>query len=425
MRVVYAVIALLLIPSLSWAGNMTFQFRNPNFGGNPNNGSFLLNSAQAQNSYKDPSADDDFGIETPSALDNFTQAIQAQVLGGLLTNINTGKPGRMVTSDFIVDIANADGQMQIKCHRPENGENLHHSGRWLAKQFHRLLDIVEIRTIIMQRFLILVAVCLLSGCLTAPPKQAAKPTLMPRAQSYRDLTQLPLPTGKIYVSVYNIQDETGQFKPYPASNFSTAVPQSATAMLVTALKDSRWFIPLERQGLQNLLNERKIIRAAQDNGTVAMNNRIPLHSLTAANVMVEGSIIGYESNVKSGGVGARYFGIGGDTQYQLDQIAVNLRVVNVSTGEILSSVTTSKTILSYEVQAGVFRFIDYQRLLEGEIGYTSNEPVMLCLMSAIETGVIFLINDGIDRGLWDLQNKNEVKNDVLVKYREMSSPPES
>ncbi|UGB02263.1 curli production assembly/transport protein CsgF [Leclercia sp. G3L] len=113
MRVVHAAIALMLIPSLSWAGNMTFQFRNPNFGGNPNNGSFLLNSAQAQNSYKDSSADDDFGIETPSALDNFTQAIQAQVLGGLLTNINTGKPGRMVTSDFIVDIANADGQMQL------------------------------------------------------------------------------------------------------------------------------------------------------------------------------------------------------------------------------------------------------------------------------------------------------------------------
>ncbi|MBW9400870.1 curli production assembly/transport protein CsgF [Leclercia sp. LSNIH6] len=112
MRVVHAVVALMLIPSLSWAGNMTFQFRNPNFGGNPNNGSFLLNSAQAQNSYTDPGSDD-FGIETPSALDNFTQAIQAQVLGGLLTNINTGKPGRMVTSDFIVDIANADGQMQL------------------------------------------------------------------------------------------------------------------------------------------------------------------------------------------------------------------------------------------------------------------------------------------------------------------------
>jgi curli production assembly/transport component CsgG len=277
----------------------------------------------------------------------------------------------------------------------------------------------------MQRLLLIVAVCLLSGCLTAPPKEAAKPTLMPRAQSYRDLTHLPESKGKLFVSVYNIQDETGQFKPYPASNFSTAVPQSATAMLVTALKDSRWFVPLERQGLQNLLNERKIIRAAQENGTVAENNRRPLDSLIAANVMVEGSIIGYESNVKSGGVGARYFGIGGETQYQLDQIAVNLRVVNVSTGEVLSSVNTSKTILSYEVQAGVFRFVDYQRLLEGEIGYTTNEPVMMCLMSAIETGVIYLVNDGINRGLWDLQNPQDINNPILAKYREMSVPPES
>ncbi|BCG09971.1 MULTISPECIES: curli production assembly/transport protein CsgG [Buttiauxella] len=277
----------------------------------------------------------------------------------------------------------------------------------------------------MQRLLLIVAVCLLSGCLTAPPKEAAKPTLMPRAQSYRDLTHLPESKGKLFVSVYNIQDETGQFKPYPASNFSTAVPQSATSMLVTALKDSRWFVPLERQGLQNLLNERKIIRAAQENGTVAENNRRPLDSLIAANVMVEGSIIGYESNVKSGGVGARYFGIGGETQYQLDQIAVNLRVVNVSTGEVLSSVNTSKTILSYEVQAGVFRFVDYQRLLEGEIGYTTNEPVMMCLMSAIETGVIYLVNDGINRGLWDLQNPQDINNPILAKYREMSVPPES
>ena len=274
----------------------------------------------------------------------------------------------------------------------------------------------------MQRLLILLAVCLLSGCLTAPPKEAAKPTLMPRAQSFRDLTHLPPPAGKVFVSVYNIQDETGQFKAYPASNFSTAVPQSATAMLVTALKDSRWFVPLERQGLQNLLNERKIIRAAQENGTVAMNNRVPLQSLTAANVMIEGSIIGYESNVKSGGVGARYFGIGGDTQYQLDQVAVNLRVVNVSTGEILSSVNTSKTILSYEVQAGVFRFIDYQRLLEGEIGYTANEPVMLCLMSAIETGVIYLVNDGISRNLWQLKNASDVNSPVLEKYKSIIVP---
>ncbi|MCD1127147.1 curli production assembly/transport protein CsgG [Jinshanibacter sp. LJY008] len=274
----------------------------------------------------------------------------------------------------------------------------------------------------MRHLLIIASLFLLNGCLTAPPKQAAEPTLLPRSQSYQDLVQLPTPKGKIFVSVYNIQDETGQFKPYPASNFSTSVPQSATAMLISALKDSNWFIPLERQGLQNLLNERKIIRAAQENGRVAINNAQPLSSLVAANVLIEGSIIGYESNVKSGGIGARYFGIGGSTQYQLDQIAVNLRVVDVSTGEILSSVNTSKTILSYEVQAGVFRFIDYQRLLEGEVGYTSNEPVMMCLMSAIETGVIYLINDGITRNLWQLQNPKDINTPVFERYKNLKVP---
>lgn len=274
----------------------------------------------------------------------------------------------------------------------------------------------------MRSYLLMISVLLLSGCLTAPPKQAAKPTLMPRAQSYQDLTHLPEPAGKLFVSVYNIQDEMGQFKPYPASNFSTAVPQSATAMLVSALKDSGWFIPLERQGLQNLLNERKIIRAAQENGTVAVNNQRQLSSLVAANVLIEGSIIGYESNVKSGGAGARFFGIGASTQYQLDQIAVNLRVVDVNTGQVLSSVNTSKTILSYEVQAGVFRYIDYQRLLEGEIGYTTNEPVMLCVMSAIETGVIYLVNDGITRNLWSLKNAKDVTSPILERYKSTIVP---
>jgi len=113
MRIACVVVTLLLVSPSLFAANMTFQFRNPNFGGNPNNGAFLLNSAQAQNSYKDPDYGSNYGIETPSALDNFTQAIQSQVLGGLLTNINTGKPGRMITSDFIVDIANNDGQLQL------------------------------------------------------------------------------------------------------------------------------------------------------------------------------------------------------------------------------------------------------------------------------------------------------------------------
>jgi len=114
-------LALLTASPLSWGGNMGFQFVNPNFGGNPNNGSFLLNEAQAQNSYKDPDSYD-FGSSGTSALDNFTSSIQSQLLGSLMGNINQGKPGRLVTQDFIVDIQNTDGQLVMNVTDRQTGK---------------------------------------------------------------------------------------------------------------------------------------------------------------------------------------------------------------------------------------------------------------------------------------------------------------
>lgn len=112
MRIFYIALIALLISPVAWGGNMVFQFVNPNFGGNPNNGSFLLNEANAQNSYKDPNGYD-FDTSTPSPLDNFTSVIQSQLLGNLMGNISQGKPGRLVTKDFIVDVKNTDGRLTM------------------------------------------------------------------------------------------------------------------------------------------------------------------------------------------------------------------------------------------------------------------------------------------------------------------------
>lgn len=110
MKIRWAISVLLCCSPLSWAGNMTFQFINPNFGGNPNNGSFLLSEANAQNSYRSPDSYD-FGSSQTSALDSFSAALQSQLLGSLMGNIAQGKPGRMVTKDFIIDVKNNDGQL--------------------------------------------------------------------------------------------------------------------------------------------------------------------------------------------------------------------------------------------------------------------------------------------------------------------------
>ena len=73
------------------------------------------------------------------------------------------------------------------------------------------------------------------------------------------LQKQPVPKSRIPVSVYAFRDQTGQYKPQAnVSSFSTAVTQGATSMLTQMLLESGWFLPMERENLQNLLTERKI-----------------------------------------------------------------------------------------------------------------------------------------------------------------------
>ncbi|TVM06342.1 curli production assembly/transport protein CsgG [Vreelandella aquamarina] len=263
---------------------------------------------------------------------------------------------------------------------------------------------------------------LLSGCagMVANSENLAgtEATLTPRGATYQDLVSLPDPAGKIFVSVYDFRDQTGQYRPAPASTFSTAVTQGAAAMLTGALAESGWFIPLERVGLQNLLTERRIIRAEFER----FGQPDTLPSLRAASVMLEGGIIAFESNIRTGGAGAEYFGIGASGEYQVDQVTVNLRAVEISSGEILANVTTTKTIYSKELRAGVYRFIDFRRLLEAEAGITTNEPVQMAVMSAIESAVVHLIARGVENRLWNLASGVDIQETLLGDYLDAPIP---
>ncbi|WP_051687148.1 CsgG/HfaB family protein [Microbulbifer sp. HZ11] len=249
--------------------------------------------------------------------------------------------------------------------------------------------------------------------LFGPGEEAAK--LTPRAETYRDLLNLPQPKGKILAAVYSFRDQTGQYKPSPASSFSTAVTQGAASMLMNVLNESGWFIPLEREGLQNLLTERKIIRAALAKPNAPENN-LALPSLVAANILLEGGIVAYDTNIKTGGAGARYFGIGADEQYRVDQVTVNLRAIDIRSGRVLHTVLTSKTVYSKAISADVFRYVKYKRLLELEAGTTTNEPAQLAMLSAMESAVIHLIGKGIVDNSWSLQNPDDINSPVLQYY---------
>ncbi|SDF70245.1 curli production assembly/transport component CsgG [Massilia sp. PDC64] len=265
------------------------------------------------------------------------------------------------------------------------------------------------------RLIALALLCALVGCAHVPSTVRDNAQLTPDTAITRDLLALPAPKGKIAVAVYGIRDQTGQYKPAPDSSFSTAVTQGASSMLIRALQDSGWFIPVERENLQNLLTERKIVRALempQPAGTPPV--QIP--PLLAASVLIEGGVVAYESNVRTGGVGARFLGIGMSTQYRVDQVTVNLRTVDIRGGQILQSVSTTKTIYSYELHPSVFKFVNVKDLAEFEAGTTRNEPTQLCVGEAIEAAVVHLIAQGIRAGNWALQDDAGMTNPVLRRY---------
>jgi curli production assembly/transport component CsgG len=248
------------------------------------------------------------------------------------------------------------------------------------------------------------------------PAEVATPAhLTPATPSTRDLVKLPPPKGKVIVAVYGFRDQTGQYKPAPDSSFSTSVTQGASSMLVKALKDSGWFTPVERESLQELLTERRIVRALDGSqGEAAPNIQIP--ALMPASVLIDGGIVAYESNVRTGGLGARFLGVGLSTQYRMDQVTVSLRSVDIRSGRVLQAVSTTKTIFSYEVRPSVYKFVNFKDLLEIEGGVTSNEPTQLCVKEAIEAAVIHLTVQGLKDRNWVLRDENDWNSPLIQSY---------
>ncbi len=221
---------------------------------------------------------------------------------------------------------------------------------------------------------------------------------------YKDLTTINSPEGEpIIIAVYDFADMTGQKKPSDSvASMSTAVTQGSYQLLIKALQDAgngEWFRVVERTSLPSLLQERKLIRSTrqQVNGEGAE----PLPPLLFAGAYITGGIVGYDSNTKTGGIGARVLGIQTHKQWRQDIITIILRLVNVQTGEVVISTTVEKTIISAETGGDVFKYFDADTLLvEIEAGVSRNEPVTYAVRKAIEKGVVDLINQGAEKDLW-------------------------
>jgi curli production assembly/transport component CsgG len=258
----------------------------------------------------------------------------------------------------------------------------------------------------------LVAGCAVPRIESLPSNANDGAALTPTTEITRDLNRLPPPRAKVVAAVFGFRDQTGQLKPAADSPYSYMVTQGAGSLLIKALGDSGWFLPVEREGLQNLLTERRIARAIDEKPGVPST----YPSLIPATVIFEGGIVAFETNVRTGGAAANFLGIGAGTKYRVDQVTVSLRAVDVRTGQIANSVLVTKTVSSIELTSQVYRFTSYQHLLQAETGITRNEPSQLAVKEAIESAVIHLIVQGVRDRAWALKDDADWKSAIVQRY---------
>ena len=228
--------------------------------------------------------------------------------------------------------------------------------------------------------------------------------------AYALLLDLPAADVMPVVAVYGFKDLTGQRKRQDGvATFSTAVSQGATEMLIDALKTAgggTWFRVVERQGIDNLVRERQIVRSTREQFEEE-GKKTTIQPLLFAGIILEGGIIGYDTNMETGGRGARTLGVGHSVAYRRDTIIVSLRAVSTLTGEVLMNVQTKKTVLSVSQGFDVFKFVDMDtQLVEIDDGVTEIESGTFATRAAIEAAVLEMIYQGHDRKYWTIDGKH-------------------
>lgn len=275
----------------------------------------------------------------------------------------------------------------------------------------------------------LIVFLILSGCVPylKQPLQTERARLGPETPQNKELSSLPAPKEKIVAAVYKFRDQTGQYKPSETgASWSTAISQGTTAILLRALEESNWFVVIERENISNLLNERKIIRSSRAQYSGQSEENAPaLPPLLFAGIILEGGIVSYESNILTGGIGLRYFGSGVSGQYRQDMVTVYLRAISTTNGKILKTVYTSKTILSQEVDVGIFRYVSLRKLLEAETGFTYNEPSEMAVTEAIEKAVVAMVLEGQQDGYWQFANPADTLALAVTNYKKESEENEN
>lgn len=204
------------------------------------------------------------------------------------------------------------------------------------------------------------------------------------------LASLPEPKEKVSIAVYSILDKTGQYKEDGHVSQSRVVTQGATEMLITALVRSRQFAVLDRVQFQRILNEQNLITQKR----IAEGEGPKIGKLTGADYIVEGAITEYDVDVVTGGLGLKIAGKGVSTKQARASCAIDIRVTDTTTGEVIWAKSLKKEILGKKAGLTLFSFMG-KSIVEFETGKGIQQAINLVIRTLLEETIYKLCKSGL------------------------------
>ena len=195
------------------------------------------------------------------------------------------------------------------------------------------------------------------------------------------LAALPDKEDRPTIAVYEILDKTGQYNELGAP----VVTQGATDMMITALMRSRQFRVLGRVNFSNFVNEQSL----QIGERLAEGQNPVVGELTGADYIMEGAVTEYQVDKKSGGLGIAIGGVGATDQYAVASTAIDLRLLNTTTGEVVWAKSLKREITGEKIGLQLFSFIG-NNVVEFETGRGKQEVINLVIRTLLEEAVFKL-----------------------------------
>jgi len=222
---------------------------------------------------------------------------------------------------------------------------------------------------------------LLSACVTPSPSSQVQATEGPdigtaRAEAYHG--------PRAAIAVADFEDKT-----VGSGQYRAEYGRGMQDMLVTSLFNTNRFIVLEREKLQAVMTEQDMGAS----GRFRQDTAAPIGELEGAQLLVVAAVTGFDPGQAGsrGGVSGRG-GILGDSRlgslmggYQRAHLALDLRVIDTSTGRILSATNVEGNAHSYDLGGSVLG-----SQAGGALSTFARTPMEQAIRSAINSAVEFV-----------------------------------